>query len=238
MVAHTIIVGEHSLPLTIRKHPRSRRMIIRYQPLRHTVMLTLPPYVTVRQGLSFIEARQAWIAAQIKEHAATVMLADGVVIPVLGTPLTIRHVGGRGVLRVVGDELHVPGNAAFLSRRLYDWLKRRVKEEIAMLAHAKGRTIGKKVIKIGLRDTSSHWGSCNSRGCLSFSWRLVFAPYAVLEYVVSHEVAHLACLDHSPTFWQVVASLSPDYLSHRAWLKANGHALYRFSRVGKNSMSG
>lgn len=60
-----------------------------------------------------------------------------------------------------------------------------------------------------------------------FSWRLVLAPPEVLEYVVAHEVAHLAEMNHSPAFWKVVEGLMPDYQTHRQWLQANGAPLHR-----------
>ena len=57
-----------------------------------------------------------------------------------------------------------------------------------------------------------------------FSWRLIMAPVAVLDYVVAHEVAHLAELNHSPRFWAVVRQLCPDYEPARDWLRRNGAA--------------
>jgi predicted metal-dependent hydrolase len=62
-----------------------------------------------------------------------------------------------------------------------------------------------------------------------YSWRLVMAPDAVLDYVAAHEVAHLARMDHSPAFWEIVARLCPDHALHRRWLREEGGALHRFS---------
>ena len=66
-----------------------------------------------------------------------------------------------------------------------------------------------------------------------FSWRLVLAPAAVLDYVVAHEVAHLAEMNHSPRFWARVRALCPDYARHRAWLRQHGPGLhaYDFARA-------
>ena len=71
---------------------------------------------------------------------------------------------------------------------------------------ASPRGIGKNVARVGVRDTKSRWGSCSSQGTLSFSWRLVFAPEAVIDYVVAHEVAHLVEMNHGPRFWRLVAT--------------------------------
>lgn len=61
-----------------------------------------------------------------------------------------------------------------------------------------------------------------------FSWRLILAPPAALDYVAAHEVAHLAIMDHSPRFWAQVEELMPDYAAPRAWLRREGAGLHRF----------
>jgi len=79
----------------------------------------------------------------------------------------------------------------------------------------------------GIRISSarSRWGSCSSSGTLSFTYRLVMAPQAVIDYVVVHELVHLKVRNHSKTFWKQVGGILPDYKKHVAWLKKNGRFL-------------
>jgi predicted metal-dependent hydrolase len=91
--------------------------------------------------------------------------------------------------------------------------------ELAHRARRLATRIGKSVARINVRDTKSRWGSCSGTGNLSFSWRLIFAPEPVMDYVVAHEVAHLAEMNHGPRFWRLVESLSPGSAAPRAWLK-------------------
>ena len=79
--------------------------------------------------------------------------------------------------------------------------------------------------RISIRDQKTRWGSCSSKGTLSFNWRLMLAPPAVLDYVVVHELCHLTHMDHSPAFWQAVEALCPDYRQLRLWLKEHGDEL-------------
>ena len=53
------------------------------------------------------------------------------------------------------------------------------------------------------------WGNCSPLQNLSFNWRLIMAPEAVLRYLVTHEAVHLAVPDHSQEFWLTVRSLCP-----------------------------
>ncbi len=78
---------------------------------------------------------------------------------------------------------------------------------------------------ITVRDQRSRWGSCSSRGTLSFNYRLVFAPPKVLDYVVVHELCHLTHMNHSKDFWDMVASVMPDYKDCKNWLKEHGNEL-------------
>lgn len=71
---------------------------------------------------------------------------------------------------------------------------------------------------IGFKEQKTRWGSCSSRGTLSFNWRLVhFAP-SVIDYVITHELAHLVHPNHSRAFWRLVAQYFPNFASAKKTL--------------------
>lgn len=78
---------------------------------------------------------------------------------------------------------------------------------------------------ITIRDQKTRWGSCSSRGTLSFNWRLMLAPPTILDYVIVHELCHLTHMNHSKDFWNCVETILPDYKERRKWLKEHGHEL-------------
>lgn len=82
-----------------------------------------------------------------------------------------------------------------------------------------------KFNRIAIKDNRSNWGSCSTKGNLNFNWRLLFAPKAVLEYVIIHELCHLKEHNHSASFWDLVKNYCPDYKVYKNWLKQNGHTL-------------
>ncbi len=100
----------------------------------------------------------------------------------------------------------------------------RIEALVAREAAALGLSYG----RVTIRDQRTRWGSCSSRGTLSFNWRLVLAPPAVLDYVIVHEVCHLRHPDHSARFWRLVAERRPDYRAQRAWLHRHGAELLAF----------
>lgn len=216
------------VPILVRKRKGAKSMVLRYRPQTHALALTLPHHVSIARGLRFVEDKRQWVMQQLEKKPQTVPFDDGQIIPVLGESLRLKHVGGRGVIsRREGDVL-VPGDREFMTRRVREWLMNEARLAIGDLAQGKARLIRRRIARITLRDMHSLWGSCTQDGKLSFSWRLALAPPEVLDYLVSHEVAHLAELNHGPAFWRVVETLCPGWRKARAWLKRHGDTLYGY----------
>ncbi|MCB0510590.1 MAG: M48 family metallopeptidase, partial [Bacteroidetes bacterium] len=74
---------------------------------------------------------------------------------------------------------------------------------------------------LSMKNNSSNWGSCSSKGNINISVRLLLAPEKVLDYVLIHELAHLKEQNHSAKYWQIVKLACPDYKNHELWLKTN-----------------
>jgi len=105
------------------------------------------------------------------------------------------------------------------SAALETWYRARAATVLAKRVSHFARQVGHRPGRITVRDTRSRWGSCSPKGTLSFTWRLLMAPPAVLDYVVLHELCHLVRPDHSARFWALVGEHCPDYQSHRKWLR-------------------
>lgn len=73
----------------------------------------------------------------------------------------------------------------------------------------------------GLRITSARtrFGSCSGKNSICFSWRLMDYPDEAVEYVVVHELAHIAHKNHGPQFWALVERYLPDWRARRALLR-------------------
>ena len=86
--------------------------------------------------------------------------------------------------------------------------------------------LGVSFNRVSVKDQRTLWGSCTREGNLNFSWRLALAPDAVLDYLIVHELAHRAQMNHSRRFWEVVERVCPAHRSHRRWLRKNAAALH------------
>jgi predicted metal-dependent hydrolase len=112
------------------------------------------------------------------------------------------------------------------------WYRERARAEATALAGEGAECLGTSFARIAIRDQRTRWGSCSTRGTLSFNWRLILAPRRIFAYVVAHELCHLVRHDHSPAFWRLVGALRPSYEEERRWLNEHGHELlaYRVPR--------
>ncbi|MCP1336461.1 M48 family metallopeptidase [Futiania mangrovi] len=219
----------------VRRDPRARRLTLRLDA-RGEPVLTAPPGVGARRLQAFLDTHRDWLAAQIAARPAPVAFVPGAEIPVLGEPRVIRHDGPRGrPAELSGGALLVRGPADAVPRRVGAFLRALARDRLAAAANAHAAALEAPLNAIRLSDPKSRWGSCSSRGVLSFSWRLVFTPSAVLDYVAAHEVAHLHEMNHGPRFWALVERRVPDWKRHRDWLKREGAGLHRYGRTaGRN----
>ncbi|HTK05139.1 MAG TPA: SprT family zinc-dependent metalloprotease [Candidatus Eisenbacteria bacterium] len=64
--------------------------------------------------------------------------------------------------------------------------------------------------RVFIKNLRRNWGSCSEAGNLNFNYKLALLPERLSEYVVLHELCHLAHFDHSPAFWKLVVRLMPD----------------------------
>ncbi|HXC30462.1 MAG TPA: SprT family zinc-dependent metalloprotease [Stellaceae bacterium] len=218
------------VPVAIRVSPRAQRLSLRVDAVARGVELVLPRRFATDTAIGFVARHRGWIAARVAAMPPPLRLADGATIPVFGVPHRIRRVTEASAATVtIGDgEIRVRGAPEHLPRRVIDHLKALARRDFAARARARAAELGKTVTRVGVRDPKSRWGSCSSKGTLSFSWRLVFAPEPVIEYVVAHEVAHLVEMNHSPRFWRVVATLVPDAAGPRAWLRRHRAELFSY----------
>lgn len=224
-MAQVILPGDPPIEIMVLRSARSRRINLRVSRLDGRVTLSLPAWTPQAEAVQFAREKEAWIRANLPARDVQVpriggtVLYEGALLPIVA--------GAGAVARLQGGALHVaPGN--MVAARVAAFLKLRARMRLVAASDHHARALGVGYARLSLRDTRSRWGSCTSAGHLMYSWRLIMAPPAVLDYVAAHEVAHLVEMNHSAAFWAVVARLCPEYAGPRAWLRANGAALHHY----------
>lgn len=107
----------------------------------------------------------------------------------------------------------------------FDWYCEQARQKIIERVQKYADEIGCQYRQINISNACKKWGSCSGKNALSFSWRLVMAPLEIIDYVVIHELTHIAEKNHSRKFWDKVVLFYPKYKECRQWLRQNGHLL-------------
>ncbi len=216
------------MPVRIKRSTRARRLIFRMDQTSEGGVLTIPSGAKKKEAVLFAQQNAAWLHEKIKDRPARQPFCDGYVLSLLGTPVTIRHAPeGRSGAQLDGSYLIISGRDEHVQRRVFDWLKGHTKAVITPRAELMADQLGRRIGKISVRNTRSRWGSCSHTGNLSFCWRLILTPNWVLNYVIAHEVSHLAHMNHGPAFWQTVEAFDVETDRARTWLNKNSARLQK-----------
>jgi len=209
----------------VRRSERARRVRVTVDAGRG-VEVVLPRRAPERAAGAAIRELRPWIERRVREleRAQATVAARGDHVPYLGDVLRIREQPGRTRVHRRAAELLVPAGA---ERRpaLERWYRRAARAEIAPRLQAACSQAGTSYSTLTIRSQRTRWASCSQDGAMSFNWRLLLGPEAVLDYVIWHEVCHLEVLDHSPRFWALLASRRPDYRENAGWLRRHGATL-------------
>lgn len=190
----------------------------------------------------FISRKRQWLFNTLREletatakRAVVPRFMTGSKIPFRGrmARLTVRHHDGphveisyrNGFFVDLPSWVRDEDSDGIVATEIKLWLKRRVRRDVIEIAANYAKRFGLKPRAIRVADMKTGWGACGPTGTVLINWTLVFAPKAVLEYVVVHELAHLKVRSHGPEFWTFLASLSPGYERPKGWLDTHQGAL-------------
>jgi predicted metal-dependent hydrolase len=99
------------------------------------------------------------------------------------------------------------------------WLMRQAKRLFTERLDHFAPLLGVRYEKLRLSSAGTRWGSASADGTIRLNWRLIHLKLEMVDYVVVHELSHLRHMDHSPQFWDVVASVLPDHKQRRQALR-------------------
>lgn len=224
--------GESRFRVALKRRASARRLTLRVSAATGKITLSMPQKAEIAAAERFALAHGGWIAARLARRPEQVPIQPGSLVPLRGKPHRIVHWSSiRATTRALRDTdglpiIAVAGDLAHVARRVTDFLKSEARRDLEAAVAFHTGTLNLPARKMVLRDTTSRWGSCSSKGHLSFSWRLILAPPLVLDYLAAHEVAHLKEMNHSHRFWALTHRLCPRTEEAEAWLKKNGSSLH------------
>ena len=90
------------------------------------------------------------------------------------------------------------------------WFVRETSQYVVGRLSAMAAELGVHLRSADVREIRN-WGYCTRNGRISISWQLIALPERLREYVLLHELTHLAEFNHSSRFYRRLESACPDY---------------------------
>ncbi|MFN2468175.1 MAG: M48 family metallopeptidase [Gaiellaceae bacterium] len=223
-------LGGQRIAVSVRESRRARRLRIVIGP-RQPLEVVVPAGTSNAAIDRLLCDRRGWIEEKLAlvelRRSRQLGLAGALWLAGQRLPLEWGR-GVRAVASLADGCLSVSGSPAERAAAVERWYRREARERLTEACQREARRLGLEYGAVAVRDQSTRWGSCSSRGTLSFSWRLVIAPAPVLEYVVVHELCHLRHPNHSKAFWRLLEEARPQWRAQAGWLREHGDELLAY----------
>jgi predicted metal-dependent hydrolase len=218
----------------------ARRRSISIEIRQAQVVMRAPTNVAESILLDFLRQKASWVRAKIQEQQQALAAVppartyqQGSQIPYMDETLTlVLGRGSRAAVARVDNQLHLLLSSrsrltdeAQIRQLLERWYQQQALKILTQKTQALCTRMSLVCSQVTVRATRSKWGHCTSQGAIQYSWQILLAPDAIVDYLVAHEVSHLRHHNHSADFWALVASVCPTFKADRAWLKAEGARL-------------
>ncbi|MCL5318775.1 MAG: M48 family metallopeptidase [Thaumarchaeota archaeon] len=210
--------GGGELEYTVRHGTSARYVYFRFKK-DNCLEIVLPRYSNQNPELLINEKRR-WIEKKYRELSKRKPAFTGHQVLFRGSYYQLEvEASAKSAVEVNGQKIVVftppDGDSKAI---LNSWLKRKAEDYLVVVAPAFAAQLGVKVKEIRVRNIGL-WGYCTRRGVLAFSWQVITLPQDLAEYLVAHEVTHLAEFNHSKRFRKKLALLCPDFPEKEALLK-------------------
>ena len=237
--------SEHSIALDGRRvdyklvRRRGRRGVgLKVDGAGLTVAASLTTPISVIEGM--IDQHANWVAKKLGQWSHRQIVPQrwetGTAISFMGEQLTLMIDVGHArasVERAGSPMAHLfvkvkTADPALIEKAVVTWMRKQALPHFAQRAFLFSRLHQLTPPQVFLSSANNRWGSCNSRREVRFSWRLIKAGPALIDYVVCHELAHLRHMNHSVAFWAEVQRMCPDFEVLKKELDRNDHAYRAF----------
>lgn len=212
----------------IRRHPWAKQISIKLS-VKNQIIATAPkrtPLVVVKQ---VVRQQRSHIRAMLDsaeqsptyQHGQTIGHSHHLSIIENSDPRPATHTKNRHIIATaptgtstdatVQDMIRASVIKA-LKKEAVAYLTRR----LALLAERHGYSYE----KVRFTHSGGRWGSCSNSGTVSLNIALMKLPLELIDYVLIHELCHTKEMNHSESFWRLVAAAEPQYRQHRKTLKS------------------
>ena len=216
----SIQIAEENIQYTLRHSRRAKYLRLQIKN-RGELEVILPRGCQVTEAEKFLLKKSDWIKKHISKRKN---YEDKYFL--LGKEIRVIHDYDffikRHKKRFVNDCLLItsPPDSDLKTGDLFEqWLRKLAKKSLVNRANTIAGELNFRIGRITIRGQKTRWGSCSSKGNLSFNYNLLRFRKEIINYVIIHELCHRKEMNHSDKFWKLVEGFCPDYKVLRRELK-------------------
>jgi predicted metal-dependent hydrolase len=195
------------------------------------VKVTVPSTLSDNRIRDLVRKRTPWIKKKLQEQSVRPTIPpreyiSGETVTYLGKNYRLKVLRGdqpsiklrRGYVEATVTKTDIDPKKTIRSL-LEHWYRslaeKRLDEKTVRLAGV----IGVNPASVTVKNYKSRWGSCSTKGDISYNWRIILAPHSIVDYVVVHELCHMLEHNHSSKYWKHVERHVPNWRECKEWLK-------------------
>lgn len=212
-----------------------RRRSVSLEVLPSCLLVRAPVQFSDRYIRKILSRHDSWI---IRQNAVLNALrirtkrdyVTGEKFPYLGSQYTLDVIPNKNTIKssveLIDRNIHIyvpekPEATFSLQDTLLNWYRTEALTYLSGRIATLSKKTGLKPSRVRIKNQTTLWGSCSSKGSINLNWRLILAPIGIVDYVVMHELCHLRVANHSGQFWELLLANDRSYVEHRAWLRKN-----------------
>ncbi|MCC5791345.1 MAG: M48 family metallopeptidase [Legionellaceae bacterium] len=208
---------------SIRKNSNSK-IAIKIHP-DCNIMVAAPEDAKDEEIITAVKKRSRWIYRQLEyfrkqqEHLTPRKYISGESHYYLGKQYLLKIVEspdemqGVKLLRGKLEVLVKQKSPEAVKNLLVTWYKNRARETFPkIMSDMLEQTLWvAERPSLRIQAMKTQWGSCSPNGVITLNYHLVKAPKQFIQYVILHELCHLAEHNHSERFYRLMQQVMPDW---------------------------
>lgn len=206
----------------IKKHQRAKRVKLTVSR-QHGLQITVPQRFRMSEMPAILEEHKQWILDKLQYYQPfqPLILPDLIELSAIAQTWRVSYINcdvNVRLMRRPQQEIVLFGrveDAAACKKMLMRWLKKMAQHYLLAQLKEVSAALQLPFTSAAIRGQQTRWGSCSANKVINLNYKLLFLPSSLMHHVLVHELCHTKHLNHSNTFWQLVAKYDAAWQVHR-----------------------
>jgi hypothetical protein len=225
----SISYGTQTIVFEVQRGTKSKNTYITVERDKGVVVKT-PENLSNEEINRFVKKKAAWIVKKLEALGSSNEYGE------VRTGSRLFYLGKSYYVELIQEEIHEYIDVKFIHSKFKIYIppqvdqikinesiehfyRQRAQEKITTLVSKWSKLMNLLPEHIGFKKSNTKWGSCSERNRLTFNPEVMKLSSSLIEYVVVHEMAHIAYKNHSKEFWSEIKKYISDYSSKEEELK-------------------